>query len=67
MVVYPREGHAITERHHQRDLLTRVGAWLDRWLGRSDEPAGDTSKHGVGEGAEEPGEEYAPVPDHPLS
>jgi dipeptidyl aminopeptidase/acylaminoacyl peptidase len=32
MVVYPRETHFITERHHQRDLLTRVVDWYDRWL-----------------------------------
>lgn len=67
MVVYPRESHAITEVHHQRDLLTRIGAWLDRWLGRSDEGSEDTSKHGVGESAEEAGDEHMPVPDQPLS
>ncbi|GAC1545509.1 MAG: S9 family peptidase [Herpetosiphon sp.] len=32
MVTYPREGHPIMERHHQRDLLTRVGEWYDRYL-----------------------------------
>jgi dipeptidyl aminopeptidase/acylaminoacyl peptidase len=32
MVVYPREAHAIMERHHQRDLLTRVADWFDRYL-----------------------------------
>ncbi len=32
MVVYPRETHFIMERHHQRDLLTRVVDWYDRWL-----------------------------------
>ncbi len=32
MVVYPREGHPIVERHHQHDLLTRVGDWFDRFL-----------------------------------
>ncbi|TDD32758.1 S9 family peptidase [Nonomuraea terrae] len=31
-VVYPREGHAIQERHHQIDLLRRTRAWFDRWL-----------------------------------
>ena len=35
MVVYPREGHAIMERHHQRDLLVRVGDSFDRFLGSS--------------------------------
>ncbi len=35
MVVYPREGHAIMERHHQRDLLVRMGDWFDRFLGSS--------------------------------
>lgn len=32
MVIYPREPHIFTERHHQRDLLGRVLAWYDRWL-----------------------------------
>lgn len=31
-VLYPREGHPITERKHQRDLLTRVLAWFDHHL-----------------------------------
>ena len=31
-VLYPREGHAITERGHQIDLLRRVLGWYDRWL-----------------------------------
>jgi dipeptidyl aminopeptidase/acylaminoacyl peptidase len=33
LVVYPREGHGLTERNHQLDLLRRTRAWLDRWLG----------------------------------
>ncbi len=32
MVIYPRESHSINERHHQRDLLTRIGEWYDRYL-----------------------------------
>ena len=32
MVVYPREQHPILERHHQRDMLTRVCDWYDKWL-----------------------------------
>lgn len=32
MVVYPREPHIFQERNHQRDLLTRVAAWFDRWV-----------------------------------
>lgn len=32
MVIYPREPHIFQERAHQRDLLTRVAAWFDRWL-----------------------------------
>jgi dipeptidyl aminopeptidase/acylaminoacyl peptidase len=32
MVIYPREPHIFQERAHQRDLLTRVLAWYDRWL-----------------------------------
>ena len=31
-VIYPRERHAILERAHQLDLLTRVRSWCDRWL-----------------------------------
>ncbi len=37
MVVYPREPHAISELHHQRDLLQRMLGWFDRFL-KSDEP-----------------------------
>jgi dipeptidyl aminopeptidase/acylaminoacyl peptidase len=33
LVIYPREGHNITERQHQIDLLRRVRAWFARWLG----------------------------------
>jgi dipeptidyl aminopeptidase/acylaminoacyl peptidase len=32
LVIYPREGHAIQERSHQRDLLNRVVGWFERWL-----------------------------------
>jgi dipeptidyl aminopeptidase/acylaminoacyl peptidase len=32
LVTYPREGHIIYERHHQRDLLTRVRDWFVRYL-----------------------------------
>jgi dipeptidyl aminopeptidase/acylaminoacyl peptidase len=32
-VVYPRQGHAIQEKNHQRDLLTRMVEWFDRWMG----------------------------------
>jgi dipeptidyl aminopeptidase/acylaminoacyl peptidase len=32
LVVYPREGHGLRERNHQRDLLLRTRAWFDRWL-----------------------------------
>ena len=32
MVIYPREPHIFQERNHQRDLLTRVAAWFDRWV-----------------------------------
>jgi pimeloyl-ACP methyl ester carboxylesterase len=39
LVVYPREGHGFTERHHQRDLLRRTRAWFDRWL-RAGSPDG---------------------------
>jgi dipeptidyl aminopeptidase/acylaminoacyl peptidase len=33
LVVYPREPHAIRERAHQIDLLRRLRAWTERWLG----------------------------------
>lgn len=33
LVVYPREPHGIRERSHQLDLLRRVRAWVERWLG----------------------------------
>jgi dipeptidyl aminopeptidase/acylaminoacyl peptidase len=32
LVVYPREGHGLAERNHQRDLLLRSRARFDRWL-----------------------------------
>lgn len=32
-VVYPREGHSISERQHQIDVLRRARAWFGRWLG----------------------------------
>lgn len=31
-VRYPREPHGFKERQHQIDLLTRIGAWYERWL-----------------------------------
>ncbi len=31
-VAYPREPHAIEERAHQHDVLTRVLAWYDKYL-----------------------------------
>ncbi len=34
-VTYPREGHRISERKHQLDLLGRIVSWYDRFL-RSD-------------------------------
>jgi dipeptidyl aminopeptidase/acylaminoacyl peptidase len=38
LVVYPREGHGLAERNHQRDLLLRTRAWFDRWLASADCP-----------------------------
>lgn len=32
MVVYPREPHGLREKHHHRDLLTRVVEWFDKWV-----------------------------------
>jgi dipeptidyl aminopeptidase/acylaminoacyl peptidase len=34
-VVYPREGHWISERGHQLDLLRRTRAWFTHWLGQA--------------------------------
>ena len=31
-VRYPREGHGIREPRHRRDLLRRVGEWLERYV-----------------------------------
>jgi len=31
-VTYPREGHQIGERHHQRDLLARIRDWYKTYL-----------------------------------
>jgi dipeptidyl aminopeptidase/acylaminoacyl peptidase len=35
LVIYPREGHAITEWSHQVDVWTRIERWLDRYLTRA--------------------------------
>jgi dipeptidyl aminopeptidase/acylaminoacyl peptidase len=32
LVIYPREGHPIQEREHQRDMLERILAWFDQHL-----------------------------------
>jgi dipeptidyl aminopeptidase/acylaminoacyl peptidase len=32
LVIYPREGHAILEQSHQKDLLQRVLGWIERWM-----------------------------------
>jgi dipeptidyl aminopeptidase/acylaminoacyl peptidase len=32
MVIYPREGHSITEPYHQLDLLKRILDWYDNYL-----------------------------------
>jgi dipeptidyl aminopeptidase/acylaminoacyl peptidase len=31
LVLYPREGHGITEYHHQKDRLTRIQEWVTRY------------------------------------
>jgi dipeptidyl aminopeptidase/acylaminoacyl peptidase len=31
-VTYPREGHAIQEKAHQRDMVRRVLGWFERWI-----------------------------------
>lgn len=33
-ITYPRQGHAFHERAFQRDLLQRLVAWFDRWMGK---------------------------------
>jgi dipeptidyl aminopeptidase/acylaminoacyl peptidase len=37
LVLYPREAHAVVERHHQVDLLNRVIDWFDTHLDRAGE------------------------------
>jgi hypothetical protein len=32
LVFYPREGHGIQEYYHQKDRLTRIHAWLNRFV-----------------------------------
>lgn len=32
LVFYPREGHGIQEYYHQKDRLTRIHAWLSRFV-----------------------------------
>jgi dipeptidyl aminopeptidase/acylaminoacyl peptidase len=32
LVVYPNEGHAITDAEHQRDIVQRSVAWFDKYL-----------------------------------
>ncbi|MBL8265619.1 alpha/beta hydrolase family protein [Steroidobacter sp.] len=32
LVVYPRQGHYLTERSHQLDYMERSAAWFDRYL-----------------------------------
>lgn len=43
LVIYPREPHALLERAHQLDLLHRVRAWVERWLGPGMEYAASAS------------------------
>jgi dipeptidyl aminopeptidase/acylaminoacyl peptidase len=31
-VVYPREGHGVSERAHQEDFMKRVLAFFDRYV-----------------------------------
>lgn len=31
LVFYPREGHGITEYHHQKDRLTRIMDWVTKY------------------------------------
>jgi len=32
LVVYPREGHGITEYYHQKDRLTRIRDWVTTYV-----------------------------------
>jgi dipeptidyl aminopeptidase/acylaminoacyl peptidase len=40
LVLYPREPHGFVERAHQRDLLWRIGTWVDRYLFSQERPDG---------------------------
>jgi dipeptidyl aminopeptidase/acylaminoacyl peptidase len=40
LVLYPREEHGFREEKHQLDLLNRVVAWFERWLGSARPPVG---------------------------
>jgi dipeptidyl aminopeptidase/acylaminoacyl peptidase len=46
LVVYPREDHIFSERQHEIDLMNRVRAWFELWLGpgwrKATISAGDT-------------------------
>ncbi|MBI3460637.1 S9 family peptidase [Candidatus Acetothermia bacterium] len=33
LVIYPREGHGISEKNHWLDLHKRIAAWYDRYVG----------------------------------
>jgi dipeptidyl aminopeptidase/acylaminoacyl peptidase len=36
LVIYPREGHGMSEQAHRLDFVTRGLSWFDRYLGASD-------------------------------
>jgi dipeptidyl aminopeptidase/acylaminoacyl peptidase len=38
-VVYPKEGHRISEPAHERDIMKRMTGWFDKYLGESGPPA----------------------------
>jgi dipeptidyl aminopeptidase/acylaminoacyl peptidase len=39
LVVYPREGHGITEYYHQKDRLTRIRDWVTTYVAASGSPS----------------------------
>jgi dipeptidyl aminopeptidase/acylaminoacyl peptidase len=47
LVVYPREDHIFSERQHEIDLMNRVRAWFERWLGAGWKPAASEDSVGA--------------------
>lgn len=47
LVLYPREGHGLSEPHHRHDAATRIGEWLERHVrgGTAPHVAGKVIEH----------------------